>query len=75
MDVPNVSPQFWGQQNKLKVNLADNQTLVFTLDDEMAATIAPPVNAAGEKVGSLDNDTLVFGTATIVDAIGNRVRQ
>lgn len=73
VEVPTVSPQFRVQQKTCTVTLFDNQTVVLKLEDKVAATSAPLVNAAGEKVDLRDNDTLVFITATLVDAAGRRV--
>jgi hypothetical protein len=75
VDVPNVIPQFRVQQNSFKGSMFDNQTLVLKLNDKMAVTKGPLVNSVGEKVESSNNDTLVFVTATLVDAVGNRINK
>jgi RNA polymerase sigma factor (sigma-70 family) len=71
--VPAVSPQYRVQQHSSKVNLFDGQTLVLKLDDKLAASNAPLVNPSGEKVDVQNYDRLVFVTATIIDAAGNRI--
>ena len=60
VDLPTVSPQFDIRRATNSVNLLDNQTLVFTLNDNSASP------------GATDKATVVFVTVTIVDPAGNR---
>jgi hypothetical protein len=75
VDVPTVSPQFRVQQTTNSVNLLDNQTLVFALNDILVPTDAALVELDGSKSKLLDRQTLVFVTATIIDPAGNRVHE
>ena len=72
-DVPTVSPQFRVQQSTNSVNLPDNQTLVFMLNDDHIPAAAALGELDGSKSKLLDRQTLVFITATLVDAAGNRI--
>jgi RNA polymerase sigma factor (sigma-70 family) len=79
IDVPTASPQFRIQSTTNSVNIFDNQTLLFALnDDQVPAYADTAANATflqsdGSKSQYQDRKTLVFVTATIVDALGNRV--
>ena len=73
VDVPTVSPQFRVQQSTNLVNLLDNQTLVFALNDDHVPAAAALGELDGSKSKLLDRQTLVFITATLVDAAGNRI--
>jgi hypothetical protein len=75
IDVPTVSPQFRVQSTTNSVNLFDNQTLVFGLKDNQVPTDAALAELDGSKSNSLNRQTLVFITATIVDPAGNRVHE
>jgi RNA polymerase sigma factor (sigma-70 family) len=75
MDVPTVSPQFRMQSTTNSVNLFDDQTLVFGLKDNQVQTDAALAELDGGKSNSLNRQTLVFVTATIIDAAGNRVHE
>ncbi len=73
VNMPTVSPQFHGQQTTNSVNLLDNQTLFLTLDSDPISASATYLAADGSKSKYQDRKTLVFITATLVDAAGNRV--
>jgi RNA polymerase sigma factor (sigma-70 family) len=75
IDVPTVSPQFRVQSTTNSVNLFDDQTLVFGLKDNQVQTNAAVGELDGSKSNSLNRQTLVFVTATIIDAAGNRVHE
>lgn len=75
IDVPTVSPQFRVQSTTNLVNLFDDQTLIFGLKDNQVPTDAALAELDGSKSNSLNRQTLVFVTATIVDAAGNRVHE
>jgi type II secretory pathway component GspD/PulD (secretin) len=75
IDLPTASPQFRVQSTTNSVNLFDNQTLVFGLKDNQVPTDAALAELDGSKSNSLNRQTLVFITATIVDAAGNRVHE
>ena len=78
VDVPTVSPQFRVQSITNSVNLPDNQTLVLALsNDQVPAdqTAAALAELDGSKSNSLNRQTLVFVTATIVDTAGNRAHE
>ncbi len=73
VDVPTVSPQFRVQQSTNSVNLLDDQTLVLMLNDDHVPADAALGEFDGSKLKLLDRQTLVFITATLVDAAGNRI--
>jgi RNA polymerase sigma factor (sigma-70 family) len=75
IDVPTVSPQFRVQSTTNSVNLFDDQTLVFGLKDNQVQTDAVLAELDGSKSNSLNRQTLVFVTATIIDAVGNRMHE
>jgi RNA polymerase sigma factor (sigma-70 family) len=75
IDVPTVSPQFRVQSTTNSVNLFDNQTLAFGLQDNQAQTDAALAELDGSKPNSLNRQMLVFVTATIIDRVGNRVHE
>ena len=75
IDVPTVSPQFRVQSKTNSVNLFDGQTLVFGLKDNQIKTDAALAELDGSKSNSLNRQTLVFVTATIIDAAGNRMHE
>jgi RNA polymerase sigma factor (sigma-70 family) len=73
VDVPTVSPQFRVQQTTNSVNLPDNQTMVFALNDKQVPTDATFSQPDGSTTKYEDKQTLVFITATLIDAAGNRI--
>jgi RNA polymerase sigma factor (sigma-70 family) len=75
IDMPTVSPQFRVQSTTNSVNLFDDQTMVFGLKDNQVQTDAAPAELDGSKSNFLNRQTLVFVTATIIDAAGNRVHE
>jgi RNA polymerase sigma factor (sigma-70 family) len=75
IDVPTALPQFRVQSTTNSANLFDNQTLVFGLQDNQGQTDAALAELDGSKSNSLNRQTLVFVTATIIDAAGNRVHE
>jgi len=72
-DVPTVSPQFRVRQITNSVNMLDGQTLAFRLNDNQTSSAAAHAELDGSKSNSLNRHTLVFVTATIIDAAGNVV--
>jgi RNA polymerase sigma factor (sigma-70 family) len=74
MDMPAVSPQFRMQSTTNSVNLFDDQTLVFGLEDNQVQTDAA-AEPDGSKPNSLNRHLLVFVTATIIDPAGRRVHE
>jgi RNA polymerase sigma factor (sigma-70 family) len=72
-DVPTVSPQFRVQQTTNSVELRDGQTLVFRLNDNQTTAAAALAELDAGKSNSLNRNTLVFITASIIDPAGNRV--
>jgi RNA polymerase sigma factor (sigma-70 family) len=72
-DVPTVSPQFRVQQTTNSVDMLDGQTLVFRLNDNQISSAAALAELDAGKSNSLNRRTLVFLTASIIDAAGNRV--
>ena len=72
-DVPTVSPQFRVQQTTNSVDMLDGQTLVFGLNDNQMPSAAALAELDASKSNSLNRQTLVFVTATIIDPAGNRV--
>jgi RNA polymerase sigma factor (sigma-70 family) len=75
IDVPTVSPQFRMQSTTNSVNLFDDQTMVFRLNDNQVSSQAALAELDGSKSNSLNRRTLVFVTATIIDPAGNRVHE
>jgi RNA polymerase sigma factor (sigma-70 family) len=73
IDLPTISPQFRAQSTTNSVNLFDDQTVVFGLKDNPVQTDAALAELDGSKPKSLNRNTLVFVTATIIDRVGNRV--
>jgi len=74
-DVPRVSPQFRVQQTTNSVDMVDGQTLVFRLNDNQMPSAAALAELDASKSNSLSRHTLVFVTATLLDAVGNRVHE
>jgi len=72
-DVPTVSPQFRVQQTTNSVDMLDGQTLVFRLKDTQMPSAAALAELEASKSNSLSRHTLVFVTASIIDAVGNLV--
>jgi RNA polymerase sigma factor (sigma-70 family) len=72
-DVPTVSPQFRVRQTTNSVDMLDGQTLVFRLNDNQIPSAAALAELDAGKSNSLSRQTLVFVTATIIDAAGNVV--
>jgi Flp pilus assembly secretin CpaC len=72
-DVPRVSPQFRVQRTTNSVDMVDGQTLVFRLNDSQMPSAAALAELDAGKSNSLNRHTLVFVTATLLDAAGNRV--
>jgi RNA polymerase sigma factor (sigma-70 family) len=72
-DVPTVSPQFRVHQTTKSVNMLDGQTLAFRLNDNQISSAAALAELDAGKSNSLNRQTLVFLTATIIDRAGNRV--
>jgi RNA polymerase sigma factor (sigma-70 family) len=72
-DVPRVSPQFRVQQTTNSVDMLDGQTLVFRLKDNQMPSAAALAELDASKSNSLNRHTLVFVTASIIDAAGNLV--
>jgi hypothetical protein len=75
IDVPTASPQFRVQSTTNSVNLFDNQTVVFGLKNNQVQTDAALAELDGSKPNSLNRQTLVFVTVTIVGPAGERVHQ
>jgi RNA polymerase sigma factor (sigma-70 family) len=75
IDVPTVSPQFRMQSTTNSVKLFDDQTLVFGLKDDQVQTDVALAELDGSQSSHLNRQTLVFVTATIIDAAGNRVHE
>lgn len=75
VDLPTVSPQFSVRESTASVNVFDHQTLVLKLDNKVVPTDEHLQNLDGTEVKVLNGDVLVFITATIVDAAGNRVNK
>ena len=75
IDVPTVSPQFRVQSTTNSANLFDDQTLVFGLKDNHVQPDSALAELDGTKSISLNRQTLVFVTATIIDSAGNRVHE
>ena len=71
--MPTVSPQFRVQQTTNSVDMLDGQTLVFRLNDNQMPSAAALAELDASKSNSLSRRTLVFVTATIIDAAGNVV--
>ena len=74
-DVPTVSPQFRVKQTTNSVDILDGQTLVFRLNDNQMPSAAALAELDASKSNSLNRHTLVFVTASLVDAAGNRVHE
>jgi hypothetical protein len=72
-DVPTVSPQFRVQQTTNSVDMLDCQTLVFRLNDNQMPSAAALAEPDASKSNPLNRHTLVFVTASMIDAVGNRV--
>ena len=72
-DVPTVSPQFRVKQTTNSVDMLDGQTLVFRLNDNQISSAAALAELDAGKSNSLNRRTLVFLTASIIDAAGNLV--
>jgi len=72
-DVPTVSPQFRSQLTTNSVELLDGQTLVFRLNDNQMPSAAALAELDPSKSNSLNRNTLVFVTASIIDPAGNLV--
>ena len=72
-DVPTVSPQFRVQQTTNSADMLDGQTLVFRLDEDQISSAAALAELDAGKSNSLNRQTLVFLTASIIDAAGNLV--
>jgi hypothetical protein len=72
-EVPTVSPQFRVQQTTNSVDMLDGQTLVFRLNNNQTPSAAALAHLDDSKSNSLNRHLLVFVTATIIDAAGNRV--
>ncbi len=72
-DVPTVSPQFRVQQTTNSVDMLDGQTLVFRLNDNQIPSTAALADLDAGKSNSLNRQTLVFLTASIIDRAGNVV--
>jgi RNA polymerase sigma factor (sigma-70 family) len=72
-EVPTVSPQFRVQQTTNSVDMLDGQTLVFRLNNNQTPSAAALTRLDDSKSNSLNRHLLVFVTATIIDAAGNRV--
>jgi hypothetical protein len=70
-DVPTVSPQFRVKQTTNSVDMLDGQTLVFRLNDNQISSAAALAELDAGKSNSLNRRTLVFLTASIIDAAGN----
>ncbi|MCI0696363.1 hypothetical protein L0337_30710 [candidate division KSB1 bacterium] len=70
-DVPTVSPQFRVKQTTNSVDMLDCQTLVFRLNDNQISSAAALAELDAGKSNSLNRRTLVFLTASIIDAAGN----
>jgi RNA polymerase sigma factor (sigma-70 family) len=73
IDVPTVWPQFYVQQATNSVNLLDNQTLLLMLNGNQVPANASFQQLDGNETKFQDKKILVFITATLVDAAGNRV--
>jgi RNA polymerase sigma factor (sigma-70 family) len=70
-DVPTVSPQFRVQQTTNSVDMLDGQTLVFRLNDNQISSAAVLAELDAGKSNSFNRKTLVFLTASFIDAAGN----
>jgi outer membrane murein-binding lipoprotein Lpp len=70
-DVPTVSPQFRVQQTTNSVDMLDGQTLVFRLNDNQISSAAALAELDAGKSNSFNRKTLVFLTASFIDAAGN----
>jgi RNA polymerase sigma factor (sigma-70 family) len=70
--VSTVSPQVRAQQTTNSVDLLDGQTLVFRLNDNQMPSVALAELDTG-KSNSLNRNTLVFVTASLIDPAGNPV--
>ena len=70
-DVPTVAPQFRVKQTTNSVDMLDGQTLVFRLNDNQISSAAALAELDAGKSNSLNGRTLVFLSASIIDAAGN----
>jgi RNA polymerase sigma factor (sigma-70 family) len=73
VNVPTASPQFRVQRATNLVTLTDNMTTVIDLNDEQAPTNAMFLQPDGSVTRPENKQTLVFITATLIDAAGNRI--
>jgi RNA polymerase sigma factor (sigma-70 family) len=73
VDVPTVSPQLQVRQATNSVNLLDGQTLLLGLNGNQVPDDATLSEPAGSESKVQNKQMIVFITANIVDAAGNRV--